>query len=148
MPKLENIPISGLLSFQQIIEMSTVTLQEAADEVVTAHHNGLIGTSFKDTVVEEVREKHEYNTDVLNDIQKELEKRIRKMYGSKITLGSYVPRLGIKFRKEMEDFKTLLSKRKEQADGVIERHKGKGEKETPILKLDTSLSKEKIHDNK
>ena len=145
MIKLENIPISGLMSYQQILEMSTVTLQEAADEVVTAHSNGLIGTAFKEKIVKEVGEKHGHNTDILNSIQKELEKRIRKALGSKITLGSYVPRLGVKFRKEMEEFKLILENRKVQADEVIDRHK---KKETPVKTLDTSLSKEKIHDNK
>ena len=137
MKKLENVALSGLIAYQQVIEMSSVHLKEAGDDIVTVHSKGGISTSSKDKWIKDMRERSRKNDNILNAIQKEMDKRLRKMFGSEVTLGDYVSKLGIKFRKEMDDVTKEVENRKEIAQKIAEKH------EKPVKKLDTSLSNEK-----
>lgn len=135
--KLEKIPLELLLSYQRVIEMSSLQMRDFADNVELDVNNHLVSRIYFEDLLEKLKIKVDFNNEVDEAIQKEVDSRLKKAFSSKIS----TPNDMIKFFEKYEEEKTKF--KKEVEDRRILRESIEAKHTKKIIKLNTDISNEK-----
>lgn len=135
--KLNMIPLPLLLSYQQVIEMTSMQLAELLDAAEADVKAGLLDRSGFDLFWKSIKEKVEANNEVDMDITNEINKRIISKFGSSIS----TPKTVLKVIEDLNSKKEKYAKLKKERENAKENLIKKNSK--PVKKLNTKVSKEK-----
>jgi len=126
MASIKSIPLSGLLSSQQIIEFGTQEIYQFFGQVEKDFKEGIVSKSYFEKTRQNIGSRIESNNEVSQAIEKEMFIRIQKAFGQRVTTPKIMKSLVSGYEKEKLEYADLL----------------KGKK---VIPLDLTPSNEKIH---
>lgn len=132
--KLKNSALSGLLALQQIVESSSQALYEFFQRVEKHQKEGHVSKEYCDELEVRLHAKVSKNNHLSSLIDEEIHERAVSIFGKDVTTHKILPSLIKEHDMEVEAYKKLAEKRAEKVN-------------KEVRKLDTSVSKEKKHDN-
>ena len=135
--KIEMIPITTLLSYQQILELSSREMHDFFSQVVTDQKAGIVSLSYKDALYKRLERLIQQNNIITNNIEKEVFKRVINTFGREVTTSKINHSLHLEYNQEKEKVAKEKAERAKKAEAIKK-------KNTPVKKLDTSVSSEKV----
>ena len=136
--KIQDLPLSGLIAYQQIIEMRTIHLMESWEEIQGELQKQLISQSWASEALKSIRTRVERNEVVAKEVSKEVDLRVKKVFGGEVSPASYIDRLRVRLIEEKKTVQADALKRSEEGGNLLKKRKNKS-----VVKLDTSVSSEK-----
>ena len=111
---LKDIPLSGIISMQQLFEFSNRQMHGFMDNVIQQLKEGLIRKSYYDELNENLKNRVIANNDLIAEFDEEVARRLTKTFGFGVTPPSYIDQLVKENDKEIEETKNLFSKEKQE----------------------------------
>ena len=142
--KIANIPITALLSYQQVIELSSREMNEFFDQVVKDQKAGLVSEFYKSQLFKRLGHNIRNNNRITDDIEKEVFRRAVATFGRDVTTSKINSALHAEYNLEKQKVEKEKADRKAEADKIA--NKRKAPVKPPlgkIKKLDTTVSTEK-----
>lgn len=138
MIKLDKVLTSSLLSFQQMIEASSLQMSDFFNQAAENQKKGLVSKSYIDQLEIKLTEKIKNNNLIDDKIKNEIHSRLILSFGRSITTSKYINVLINEHIQEEEKVKKALALRKTQTDVVVKKHN------KPVMKkINTKVSSEK-----
>ena len=125
--KIESVPLSGLLSLQQVVEFGSREMAGFFQQLLEDHKEGKIGTFYFKQQEIKLQKKVTDNNEVCDIIEKEIFKRLKSVFGNKATTPKIMTSLVADYEKEIEAHSKLA--------------KDKSNPEVKTLKMEVSSEK-------
>jgi hypothetical protein len=129
MASIKSIPLSGLLSSQQIVEFGTKEIYQFFGQIEKDFNEGLVSKSYFEKSKNNIGQRIQDNNEISDAIEKEMFLRIQKAFGQRVTTPKIMHSLVAEYEKEKLEYANLLKDKK-------------------VIPLDLTPSNEKVHDKK
>lgn len=133
--KFKDIPLSGLLTMQQVIEFGAAEITDLFFKAMKDYEDKKVGKPYFDQLENELEKLLEKNNIYISEVETEIRRRMKTVF-PKITLGMDLKKFKDYHLKELDYFKKIYEKPTEEPL-----------KENPVIKPLFKASREKRNDN-
>lgn len=130
--KTNDIPLSGLLTMQQVIEFGSAEMSDLYFKALDSFEKNLISKSYLENLETDFEKRLEVNNGFVDEISKEITRRMKTVF-PKATLNRDLIKYQNSYKKELIDYKKMYSTGSDEAEAV------KNPTNPPVFKI----SKEK-----
>jgi len=131
--KLADVPLSGLLTFQQVIEFGSKEITGVFYKALDSFNEKKLPTDFFNKLENDLEKKLRRNNEISDEIGAEILRRMKTIYKDVTTPESMEP-YKRKITKALKDFENLYTKLDIESDD---------KKEVPVIKPVFAASREK-----